>query len=251
MYESIKAVSVLVIFVAVITAAVAWMMDRPDSTIWLLRTIPIALTIVAAAVFLWVHWKRDLVPDFLAQQVGTYFDRDGFCFHVQPTAVDGKCVFLLLFQNRFEKPSVARVAIRPVTFTGAHETLAYMGVRCPGGAFGAAKTEVGLPAKLQGKKVSFDVGADVEYPDGKGKMLRFKNAIVLRRNTNFVDAFARTTSLLALLGGALMFHRPPRIKCMLPIDVAEEVPSAVPDPAEILWQPGDPLPDVPRANAHP
>jgi hypothetical protein len=239
MHESIKTICVVVIIAAVITASVAWIDDRPNSTTWLLRTIPIALTIIAIGLFLWLHWKRDLAPDLLARQVGRYFDRNGFCFQLQPTAVDGKCVFVLLFQNRFERACIAHVALRPVTFSGAQTTLVYMGVRCPGAGFGSAKMEVGVPSKLQGKKISFDVGADVQYPEGKGTMMRFKGAVVLRRNTNFVDAFARTTSLLALLGGALMIHRPPRVKYTLPDNVADELPSVVPERAEILWQPGD------------
>jgi hypothetical protein len=247
MLESIKAILVVVIMAAVITASVAWIDDQPNSTTWLLRTIPIAITIIAIGVFLWLRWRRDLAPDLLAQQVGGYLDRNGFCFHLLPSAVNGKCVFLLLFQNRYEKACTARIALRPVTFGGAHSTLVYLAVHCPGAAFGVAKTEVGVPAKLQGKKVSFDVGADVEYPEGKGRMLRFKDATVLRRNTSFVDTFTRTISLLALLGGHILFHRPVRIKYTLPGNVAEELPSAVPEPSEILWEPGDPLPEPSHA----
>jgi hypothetical protein len=242
MHESIKAICVVVIVAAVITGSVAWIDDRPNTTTWVLRTIPVAITIVALSVFLWLHGRRDLAPDLLAARVGRYFDRNGFCFQFLPSDVDGTCVFLLMFQNRYEKPCTARVALRPVTFGGAHETLVHMPLNCPGAAFGVAKREVGIPAKLQGKKVSFDVGADVEYPDGKGRMLRFKDATVLRRDTNFVDKFARTTSILALFGGHLLIHRPVRIKYTLPTNVATDVPTLVPEPAEILWKPGDAVP---------
>lgn len=201
--------------------------------------MPVA--ILSLLVFLRIHFQRDLAPDLLSQH-GKYFDRDGFCFHLLPSEAGGKCVFHLLFQNRYENACIARVALRPVTFGGAHETMVYMAVRCPGAAVGAAKLEVGVPAKLQGKKVSCDVGADVEYPGGKGKMLRFKDGIVLRSNTSFVDSFAQTTSLLALLGGSILLHRPARLKCTLPNNVAKELPSSVPEPAKILWEPGDALP---------
>src|SRR5215208_825678 len=172
MHESIKAICILVIMAAAITASVAWIDDRPNTTTWVFRTVPVAITLVALAVFLWLHRRRDLAPDLLAAQVGRYFDRNGFCFQLLPSDVDGTCVFLLMFQNRHEKACTARVALRPVTFGGAHETLVHMQLNCPGAAFGVAKRNVGIPAKLQGKKVSFDVGADVEYPDGKGRMLR-------------------------------------------------------------------------------
>lgn len=241
MREFFKVSCVLVIGAAILTSACAWIADRPDQLTWILRISPIPIAILSLLLFLRLHYQRDLAPDLLYRH-GRYFDRDGFCFHLLPSAVGGKCVFHLLFQNRYEKACTARIALRPVTFGGAHEPLVYMAVRCPGAAFGTAKVAVGVPAKLQGKKVSCDVGADVEYPDGKGKMLRFKDGIVLRRNTSFVDSFARTTSLLALMGGSILLHRPARLKCTLPNNVAKELPSAVPEPAEILWEPGDPLP---------
>jgi hypothetical protein len=243
MGESKKAICVLVLMAAVIAASVAWIDDRPNRTTWLFRTIPVAIAIIAVVVLLWAHWRRDLAPDLLAQQVGRYFERNGFCFHVLPTSVEGKCVFLLLFQNRYEGRCTARIVLRPVTFTGAHERLVDMSVECPGAGFGVAKQEVGLPAKLQGKKVSFDVGADVEYPEGKGKMLRFKDATVLRRNTKFVDVFARTTSLLGLLGGHVIFHRPVRVKYALPDSMAAQLPISGRNHTKVLWKPGDPLPE--------
>lgn len=240
MNESVKAVCVLFVIVAVITASIAWIDDRPNSTTWLFRTVPVVIAIIAIGVMLWMHWRRDLAPDLLAQQVGRYLERNGFCFQFLPTVVDGRCVFLLMFQNRYERSCNARVVLRPVTFRGSHSTLVDITVHCPGVAFGVAKKEVGLPAKLQGRRVSFDVGADVEYPKGKGRMQRFRDAVVLRRDTNFVDAFARTTSLLALLGGHIMFQLPTRIKYKLPNNVATDLPSAVPVSTEILWTPDDP-----------
>lgn len=243
MHELKKVVSVVVFTAAAITASIAWIDDRPNSTTWLFRTIPIAIAIGAIGVFLWLHRRRDLAPDLLAQQVGRYFERNGFCFNFLPTEGDGKCLFLLFFQNRYEKPCTAKIAVRPVTFRGAHETLVFMNVQCPGAAFGVCTKAIGVPAKLQGKKVSFDVGADVDYPEGQGSMLRFRDGILLRRNAQFVDAFARTTSILALLGGMILFHIPARAKYRLPDKVAAELATPLCEQLEILWKPGDNLPE--------
>ena len=106
MNESIKAVCVVMIMAAAITAAIAWGFDKPNTTTWLFRTIPLAIGIVAVAVLLRLEWRRDLAPDLLFQQVGKYFERNGFCFQLLPSAVDGKCVFLMLFQNRHERECI-------------------------------------------------------------------------------------------------------------------------------------------------
>jgi hypothetical protein len=151
--------------------------------------------------------------------------------------------FLLLFQNRYERPCTATVAIRPVTFTGASETLALITVQCPGAAYGLAKQEVGLPEEWQGKNVSFDLGADVNYPEGKGKTMRFKDATLLRQNTHFVNNFGRITSVLALLGGHIHIHGPFRVKYTMPDNVATDSATTVSEQVQILWQTGDPLPE--------
>jgi hypothetical protein len=240
MREFIKVVCVLVLMGCAIASAIAWFDDRPNAITWLVRIVPAVMASAALGVFLYLHGQRDLAPDFLAEHAGSYMDRNGFCFSVEPVAANGVCTFRFLFQNRFENECIARIAIRPVAFVGKYETLALAVVRCPGGAFGIAEKAVGLPTELQGQSLKLDVGADVEYPTGKGRQLRFRDAIVLRRNTNFVDAFARSTTILALLGGAILWHRPVRVRCSLPRGVAKDISDNVPEPAMILWKLGDP-----------
>jgi hypothetical protein len=68
-------------------------------------------------------------------------------------------------------------------------------------------------------------------------MMRFRDGILLRRNTQFIDAFARTTSLLALLGGTLLYHFPARGKHRLPDNVAANLVTPAVEQVQILWQP--------------
>src|SRR5947208_3400169 len=123
MYQSLKAICIAVIMAAVFVSLIAWTDDRPSTATWLLRALSALSGILAIGIFLFLKWKLDLAPDVLALQVGRYLEQNGFCFHLEPRAVDGKCVFLLLFQNRYERPCTASVAIRPVTFSGVPETL--------------------------------------------------------------------------------------------------------------------------------
>jgi hypothetical protein len=82
MREFSKVMCVLVLMVSAIAAAIAWIDDRPNSTTWLFRTIPAVVAVLALGMFLRLHWQRDLAPDFLAERVGKYLERDGFCFSV-------------------------------------------------------------------------------------------------------------------------------------------------------------------------
>ncbi len=59
MREAIKVLSVVVLAIATIVTALAWIDDRPNQTTWLLRTIPVAVAIASLVVFLSIHTKKD------------------------------------------------------------------------------------------------------------------------------------------------------------------------------------------------
>ena len=240
MREAIKVLSVVVLAIATIVVALAWIDDRPNQTTWLLRTIPVAIAAISLVAFLSIHLKKDLAPDFLKQNFGSYFDRDGFCFVVTPGAEDGRCILRIFFQNRHERECRARIALRPSKLLGGGgPPVLEVDVVCPGSAFGRVEKAVALPLELQGRIAKFDVGADVTYPHGKGKMLRFKDGVVLRSDAKFCNNFAATTSVLALLGGMLMIHRPARVEAMMPCDVVVRLRGDEVQRTEILWPTDD------------
>jgi hypothetical protein len=241
MRESIKAVCVVTFMVAAVVAALAWFEDRPNEKTWLIRGTSSVVAMASIAGFLIIHLKKDKVPDLLGQQFSSYFERNGLCFVLSPVAINGVCLWRLFFQNRFERECTGRVAIRPVQFVGRAEKLAEFDFDCPGGAYGVVTTPVGLPVTLQGKIVKFDIGADVEYPHGKGKMLRFRDGMLLRSNSDFIDTFARTTTVLGLLGGMIIWHRPARLRVTLPSDVAIALRRDQRPTSEVLWEPGETL----------
>ncbi|WP_428306121.1 hypothetical protein [Lacipirellula sp.] len=241
MREAIKVLSVVVLAIAVIVTALAWIDDRPNQTTWLLRTIPIAVAVASVIVFLSMHFKKDLAPDLLHRNFGGYFERDGFCFVVFPDAEDGRCILRIFFQNRFERECEARIALRPSKLVGFKgPPILKIAVACPGAAFGVVERAVALPEELQGRLVSLDVGADTTYPHGKGAMVRFRDALVLRSDVNFVDNFATATSIVGLVTGRITFHRPAHVKARMPRDVATLLADDEQQRMEILWQPGSP-----------
>jgi hypothetical protein len=238
MREFVKDSCLLVGIIAIVVAAVAWLDDRPDPTTWLIRALSTGVGALAFVVFGVMDFKKDWAPDLLRLRFGDYFDRNGFCFIVTSDAEDARCILRIFFQNRNEGRCQAKVAIRSVKFVGPQgPPILVLDIDCPGGAYGHADQAIGLPLNLQGKKVKLDVGADVIYPDGKGCRLRFKNGTRLRRSSEFVDLYARTTTILGFFAGKIVFHKPPRVAVVLPNSVATQLDENFKPKIEILWQP--------------
>jgi hypothetical protein len=243
--EFIKVICVVVLAVAVIVAAIAWA-ERPTPDVWLRRVIFSALATAAFVVFLAIHFKvifyrPDLAPDFLRQYVGSYFDRDGFCFTVTMTAENRLCILWILFQNQNENPCYARVAIRPTGgfFGGRKLDSMTFDVHADCGAFGVARAEIPMPLSYQGRLQRFDIGASADYPSGKGRALRFGDATPLRTNEQFANSGQTTITVLMFAGGWLVFHRPASVKLFIPRGVSPEGPAQPRFDVETLWRIGD------------
>jgi hypothetical protein len=246
MNESTKAVSTLVLIVSAPTAAIAWVIDRPDVITWSLRLGCLAAAILSLGVILRPYFRSDLVHDYLRDRARTYFNRDGFGFTVFVTSIDGIARMDLYFLNQYDKPCVGRVALRPARgffLTRANvETIAYE-IDCAPAAFGFARLAIPIPEKLQGKRQAFEVGASVHYPEGKGKRLRFHDGLFLRANTNFGNAFGTALTVAGLFAGKIVISRPATITVDLPTGVAEEIRNRLAPEVRTLWRLGDPQPE--------
>jgi hypothetical protein len=142
----------------------------------------------------------------------------------------------MIFQNRYERRSIAKIAIRPCDFWPfGKESPAIFHIECGPGSFGMANLPIALPAKYQGKKQKFDVGAEVSYPEGKGKMLRFRNAIMIRNNLHFRNNFMTMASILMATHLHIQWEIPPRFTIQLPNNVAEQIPADSKQYTEIMW----------------
>jgi hypothetical protein len=247
MRELTKVLCVVVLIFGAPLATVAWFDDRldfPQPVILFLKFACPVLCVFAVALFLKIHFRPDEVPDYFARRVGAYFNRDGFCFGILPDVADGCCVFDVYFQSQYENRCVARIAMRPARgfFLGrAKIDSIVVELDCEPAAFGVARLIVPLPATLQGRRQSIEVGASVEYPEGKGRRLRFRDGITLRANSNFGNAFHTGLTVASVLTGHIQYMSPVAAALELPKGVAEEIPewerlASI----DILWKLGDP-----------
>ncbi len=177
MREVLKGFCLLAIVAGAIGGALAWFDDRPNSTTWALRVVLPACSILGLAGFLWIHWKRDSLPDYLRQECGAYFECNGLCFAFKPARLGRGLVVQAFFQNRHAKPCRAKLVLVPYTFPVSTDLASALKfeVECPEGGFGVARTALPVKREKLGKVVHFKIGAEVTYPAGKGAMLRFRD----------------------------------------------------------------------------
>lgn len=241
--ELIKTLCIIALLVGSIAAGLCWVQDQPGTIDWICRIGGPILAVLAIAIFLKIEWIPDGVPDYLRRVQRKYYIRDGFCFVIVPTAVDGVAYFDLFFQSQFSGPSIGMVALRPAKgffLTRNKIELITYRVECPPGGFGFVRLPIPIPARFQGKRQSFEIGASVHYPDGKGEQLRFdQNGVHIGANTDFFDSLATAITFLALTAGNLSLASPTLVKIKLPVEVADQA-SGIEPVSNVLWQLGEP-----------
>ena len=244
MNQSIKSVLALIILICLGASIMGWATHSrgrlPDYVYWM-RASGILL-VPTIALLAWADFRRDLLPDILKKCAGGYFEQDGFCFAIRSGVKDGHFAWNVLFQNRYERPCKALVAFRPATrfigFGRADLPEVRIEIDCDGGSFGSATVPYGIPQAYQGKKQRFEVVAVSRYPQGKGKMLRFRQGMrVGKRNKSGADVAVTLLSAMALHAH---FKTPARIEVRLPDKVSTE--GAGEANQKVLWRPGEPEP---------
>ena len=82
-----------------------------------------------------------------------------------------------------------------------------------------------IPAKYQGKRMAFDVGADTKYHAHRGKLLRHREGIRVGSISELGQGHALGLVLLGLpLLGALVVSRAAKARMVFPTGVAETLP---------------------------
>ncbi len=248
MREGIKMFWVLVILASLGTSFFGWVDDRPSPIAWALRIGGLVAAAIAFGVFLKMHFRADVVPDYLRKREENYFNRGGFCFSVRPVKMEDACFFDVWFQNQHEKPCIGRIVLRPARgFFLTRASIQALGVEihAPAASFGVARLAVPVPHQFQGTRQSFEIGASVVYPQGKGRLLRFHDGLVVRSNSEFGNAFGTTLTAAGLLGGQLILSKPATVTFALPGGVVDSFPKEVPVQVEFLWKLGDPPLELP------
>jgi hypothetical protein len=242
MSDSLKSICTFLIIVALFAAFFGWVDDRPNQLTWGLRIGGPALFAGAILVFLAAHYVPDDARDFLLEQFGNIgLDRNGFTFVIVPQTARGMLFLDMYFQNRFEGPCAADVHLRP--FRSESHMLVEFHVSCGPGAFGIMHLPVAVPRELQGQQQEFEVGANVSYPQGRGRMLRARRCATLTIGADFknvVGELARIGSIVTLdfvLHPAIL-RKPDSTLTMtlsLPRGVATMLPKRVHPELELLW----------------
>ncbi len=243
MREFIKVSCVLTCMFAAPAAAVVWFDDRPTDLVRMLRIVFPLVAVLAIAGFLKIHFRADLVPDYLYARDENYFNRAGFCFSFSSSTDDGVYYLHAWFQNQTDRPCRARIAMRPAGdfFLGRRrkDTVAFR-VACEPAAFGVATVAMPLPKRMQGTRQSFEVGASVDYPQGRGRTLRFSAGMHVRANANFDDAFDTILAHVGAMAGFIVWSKPATVTMQLPPNVADEIVNRPQPEIVTLWKLGDP-----------
>jgi hypothetical protein len=208
-----------------------------------------AIAVAALGLVIWAQFRRDKVPDFLRPLVGSFFERGGLCFALRPEAKNGRCVMEVWFQNRHTEPCHGSIAIRPsIKFLLNRNQLSTLNIRvdCPAAGFGLVEIPLPVPQKYQGTIQSFDIGADVNYPSGRGQMVRFHDGTSVG-SAGFDPLGPIALTLAAAATGHVLWTSPARCQVPMPEDVAEDLPDDTRIESRIVWKLGDP-PPAPQAD---
>jgi hypothetical protein len=243
MGESTKAVSALIMLGGALATVFAWYADRPEMLTWAFRFGSPLAAILSLLLILKLHYRADLARDYLRELVGSYFNRDGFCFNFGVSQQQNIACLDAYFQNQRDVPCVGRIALRPARGffmrRASIDPIAYE-IDCPPAAFGVAQVAISIPEKLQGKRQAFEVGASVEYRQGKGRLLRFHDGIHLRTNSEFGDKFCTAVTIAGAAGGTIVLSKPAKLTLNLPTGVSDAISPGDAPQVTILWQLGDP-----------
>ncbi len=252
MSESIQAVFSLFLIIGVLGSIMVFMNDRVN---WTAFSGMVALAVGSLGLLLWSLFRRDKAPDFLKKIQGRLLERDSLCFKVIANPVKGRCYLDLHFQNRYERPSQAMVVLQPSKgFFLTRPDVAGMTVEieCPAGGYGVTSVPWPIAKKFQGKTQLLDVGADVRYPEGKGRMIRFRGGLQVNSAGRDVWRTVITVAgaMAGSIGGMIVLSKPAKVKLKFPVDVEESVDDDLPISTKIVWKLGDaPDQSLPKKSA--
>lgn len=224
-------------------SVLVWYLEPPGMIVWMLRIVFPGVTALSLGVLVGRLLSPELSHDYLRAVVGKYFTRDGLAFALHVSDDEGIAYLNVLFQNQYDEPCIALIAVRPGRGfwmnRPAMPTL-LLDIECPPAGFGAVRAPLPIPTSLQGKRVVFEVGASVDYPDGKGQRLIFHDGTQLHADHNFGDRSRKLLFWPALIL-TLSVLGPESVKLRLPRYVADELAhDDVPGELAIFWQSGDP-----------
>jgi len=222
MGESTKVILSLILGIAGVVGAIAWIPGPTDPLTWPLRIGGPVVALLALGMIIKLQFRSDLAFDYLRKHQGDYQNHHDFCFTCESTAVDGIAYVEVGFQNQRDEQCLGHLQLRH--FPERWQDVPTLDViefeiDCAPAAYGLATCAVAVPKKLQGKYQRFRIRASAEFPNGTGRKLRFYDGI---------------------------FARVPTWMLEFPVDVADDLPDSAQPEIQTLWKLGDsPLESVP------
>ena len=141
---------------------------------WMVFWLLCATLCLAGMVGMWFH--PDKAADLLSQAGLDYLEREGLCFALGPVVEGGQCQLTVLYQNRYDTPCSAELLLKP-EYDSAKEMVKRLRLRlqCEGAGSGQESVLWPIPTELQCQTITYQIGADVDYPHGRGQMVRFRD----------------------------------------------------------------------------
>ena len=96
--------------------------------------------------------------------------------------------------------------------------------------------------ELQGQTISLSVYAGVNYPQGQGKLLRYRDGIHV--GAVGMDFWREGLQIAGAMLGTLVLSTPAKIKMPLPAGIATSSNGIVAAETQTLWKLGDPIPEA-------
>lgn len=228
--------SVLAIAVGVVMTFGHGYRTPPSWHIWLSRGL-IAVGVIGLAIVVWALMRRDRAPDFLRQRFRNPFECNGLFFMVMFETHDEIAHLVIAFQNRYSRPCIPTIKLtHQVRFRQLPLELPPIEFAVDGGEFGVCRMPINIPEQLRGCELSFDLTGRNHFPEGRGRMLLFRDGMAIgkweQKALNYIMVAAAVT-------GHIHIARAANITLCLP-SAARSFDSILhPNKVESIWTPDD------------
>ena len=184
--------------------------------------------------------RRDRAPDFLRQMVRDPFECAGLYFLPRFEEDDGISRLAIVFQNRYSRPCIPMIHLAP---REVHWQLEPLEFAADGGECGVFRRTLNIPEDLRGREITFEIRGKNHYPDGHGRMLLFRDGLVIGR---WSQAALNTITIAAAVTGHVHIAHSAKVSLRLPNESHTFDSIEHPDAIESIWLPGDDPVQTPR-----
>lgn len=127
------------------------------------------LAMIFAGVSVWILFHKEAAPDIPWETGLNPFVREGLCFSFLPSVKNGELNLTVVFQNLHKNPCTAEIIIKPTSSAeDCNISTLRLKLECRGGGTGVLSVPWLVDSPRPGKAIECLIGADVEYPTGRG-----------------------------------------------------------------------------------